>query len=177
MSDETTVVNMTGSIEPGVYRTREGLLVTVTEVMGFDKSMYPICGMTYTGEVVTWARDGRTYLTGEDEPSDLYELIRLFPDHEEKTMDDREATEIWAENVLQGRTGPDLRQVGGDHYARLGIQPWKAMEAWMGHDEFAGFLRGNVIKYMARRKGGTEDLRKARHYLDKLIKHEEGNDE
>lgn len=62
-------------------------------------------------------------------------------------------------------------QVGGDHYRRLAVQPWEAMEAWLSPDEFAGFLRGNVIKYMARfrDKGGVEDVRKARHYLNKLI--------
>jgi hypothetical protein len=62
-------------------------------------------------------------------------------------------------------------QFGGDHYRELGIQPWRAMEAWMSPEAFAGFLRGNVIKYIARteKKGGLEDLQKARHYLDKLI--------
>lgn len=56
------------------------------------------------------------------------------------------------------------------HY-RSGIEPWDAMRAWMSDAEFRGFLRGNVIKYLARypHKGGVEDLRKARHYLDKLI--------
>ena len=43
----------------------------------------------------------------------------------------------------------------------------------MSKEEFNGFLRGNVIKYIARDKGGVEDLKKARHYLDKLI--EESN--
>jgi hypothetical protein len=63
-------------------------------------------------------------------------------------------------------------QEGGDHYTRLSVQPWDAMEAWMAPEEFAGYLRGNVIKYVARagRKGdAAEDLKKARHYLDKLI--------
>lgn len=65
-------------------------------------------------------------------------------------------------------------QVGGDHYQKLDVQPWAAMEAWMTTEEFAGFLRGNVIKYVARctQKNGLEDLRKARHYLDKLIEFE-----
>lgn len=56
------------------------------------------------------------------------------------------------------------------HYAK-GIQPWDAMRAWMSPAEFRGFLRGNAIKYLARydNKGGVDDLRKARHYLDKLI--------
>lgn len=63
------------------------------------------------------------------------------------------------------------QQYGGDHYINMGVQPWKAMEAWMTPEAFAGFLRGNAIKYLARadKKGGVEDLKKARHYLDKLI--------
>lgn len=57
-------------------------------------------------------------------------------------------------------------QVGGSHYRRLDIQPWDAIEAWG-----LGFLDGNAVKYLARwrAKGGIEDLRKARHYIDKLI--------
>ena len=66
-------------------------------------------------------------------------------------------------------------QVGGTHYASKAVQPWEAMEAWMSSEQFAGFLRGNVIKYLARcdDKGGIEDLKKARHYLDKLIEFKE----
>lgn len=68
----------------------------------------------------------------------------------------------------------DMRQVGGTHYRDMEIQPWDAMRAWMSPVEFRGFLRGNAIKYLARcdKKGGLEDLRKARHYLDQLIEHE-----
>jgi hypothetical protein len=62
-------------------------------------------------------------------------------------------------------------QIGGDHYASKAVQPWEAMEAWMSHEAFTGFLEGNVIKYMARwrSKGGVQDLAKAAHYLQKLI--------
>lgn len=62
-------------------------------------------------------------------------------------------------------------QVGGNHYAAKHIQPWDAMRDWMTPDQFKGFLRGNVIKYIARcdDKGGIEDLRKAQHYLTVLI--------
>ena len=68
-------------------------------------------------------------------------------------------------------------QFGGDHYKELNIQHWVAMEAWMSPEAFAGFLRGNVIKYIARveKKGGLEDLQKARHYIDKLIEVVETN--
>jgi hypothetical protein len=62
-------------------------------------------------------------------------------------------------------------QVGGTHYLAMAVQPWDAMADWMTPDAFRGFLRGNVVKYLARceQKGGVEDLRKARHYLDRLI--------
>lgn len=62
-------------------------------------------------------------------------------------------------------------QVGGTHYVSMEVQPWDAMQSWMTTQEFKGFLRGNAIKYLARcnSKGGVEDIRKARHYIDRLI--------
>ena len=61
-------------------------------------------------------------------------------------------------------------QVGGDHYAKQPIQPWDYMEACMSEEEFKGYLRGNVIKYVSRydKKGGLQDIDKAMHYLEKL---------
>lgn len=57
-------------------------------------------------------------------------------------------------------------QVGGDHYKNQDIQPWDFI-ASAGLD----FFEGNIVKYVCRwmKKWGIEDLRKARHYLDKLI--------
>jgi hypothetical protein len=62
-------------------------------------------------------------------------------------------------------------QIGGDHYKTKRIQPWDAMEAWMTPEEFRGFLRGNAIKYLAREKdkGGVTDIKKAMHYMKKLL--------
>ncbi|MES3001314.1 MAG: DUF3310 domain-containing protein [Pseudomonadota bacterium] len=70
----------------------------------------------------------------------------------------------------------DDNQVGGDHYKKLDIQPWTAMEAWMPREQFIGFLRGNAIKYLARaghKDSLLEAVKKARHYLDKLVEIEE----
>lgn len=38
-----------------------------------------------------------------------------------------------------------------------------------------GFCEGNIVKYVSRykQKGGIEDLKKARHYLDMLIEQEQ----
>lgn len=62
-------------------------------------------------------------------------------------------------------------QVGGTHYKDMGIQSWDFMRECMSAEAFSGYLQGCCIKYLSRfqRKGGVEDLRKARHYLDKLI--------
>ena len=61
-------------------------------------------------------------------------------------------------------------QIGGNHY-QTPVQPWDAMESWMSQEGFESYLQGNVIKYIARfkKKNGREDLKKAKHYLDKLI--------
>jgi hypothetical protein len=57
-------------------------------------------------------------------------------------------------------------QVGGTHYRNLQVQPVEYI-----HGNNIGFCEGNVIKYVTRwrGKGGIDDLRKARHYLDLLI--------
>lgn len=68
-----------------------------------------------------------------------------------------------------GTTANDI-QVGGQHYKTMPIQPWDVMEAVLTHEEFVGFLKGNVIKYSMRagRKEGSDDANKARHYKMKL---------
>lgn len=74
-----------------------------------------------------------------------------------------------AHPVADGKA--DQQQVGGSHYKNMNVQPWVAMEAWMTSEQFAGFLRGNAIKYLARCdvKGGIADIKKAQHYIAKLI--------
>jgi len=64
-------------------------------------------------------------------------------------------------------------QVGGDHYMDRQIQPWDYI---VSND--LGFLEGNIIKYVTRwkYKNGADDLRKAQHYLAKLIEVADGTD-
>lgn len=60
-------------------------------------------------------------------------------------------------------------QIGGQHYKEMGIQPWEVMEAVLTHEEFVGFLKGNVIKYSMRQgKKDSDDAGKAKHYMLKL---------
>lgn len=60
---------------------------------------------------------------------------------------------------------PNDYQVGGSHYKST-YQPWDFTIDVFGSD----FFLGSANKYLTRwkRKGGVEDLNKARHYLDKF---------
>lgn len=60
-------------------------------------------------------------------------------------------------------------QVAGNHYKQFRIEPWDAIIDWR-----LGYLDGNAVKYLSRwrHKNGLEDLKKARHYIDKLIETE-----
>ncbi len=62
-------------------------------------------------------------------------------------------------------------QVAGTHYKDKAIQPWDYIVS-----NNLGYLEGNVVKYVSRwkDKGGVDDLKKARHYLDKLIEVQHG---
>ncbi len=63
----------------------------------------------------------------------------------------------------------DDKQVGGNHYKDMPIQPWIVMEAVLTPEEFRGFLKGNVIKYAMRQgRKDSDDGGKALHYLQKL---------
>ncbi len=57
------------------------------------------------------------------------------------------------------------------HYTVGGIETIDYLCAKLSPEEFAGFCRGNVLKYVSRapHKAGVEDLRKAAWYLERLI--------
>jgi len=61
---------------------------------------------------------------------------------------------------------PKNRQVGGDHYKSMPIQV-----VHFCHANGIPFIEGNVIKYVCRytKKGGMEDLQKAKHYIELLM--------
>lgn len=60
------------------------------------------------------------------------------------------------------------------HYQASNLECIDAIEAQMTPEEFRGFLKGNIIKYLWRekRKGGTTSLQKAQWYLERLLKNE-----
>lgn len=61
------------------------------------------------------------------------------------------------------------------HYTSASIECIEAIAAQLSPDEYRGFLKGNVCKYLWRekQKGGLQSLKKAEWYLDRLIAFEE----
>ena len=58
------------------------------------------------------------------------------------------------------------KQVGGDHYRSLPIQPGQFIRA-----NDIGWYEGNAIKYICRhkQKGERQDIEKAIHYLQLIL--------
>jgi hypothetical protein len=87
----------------------------------------------------------------------------------------------WASNdnpvfTIQGRPTVQEDVVNHpSHYLDGGIECIEAIEAQQTLEEFRGYLKGNIAKYVWREKhkGGTESLKKARWYLDRLIELDE----
>ena len=69
----------------------------------------------------------------------------------------------------RARNAAFSKQVGGNHYKDLAIQPVEYIVA-----NNIAYLPGNAIKYVTRweTKGGVEDLRKAIHYIEMMIAEE-----
>ena len=65
-----------------------------------------------------------------------------------------------------------------NHYTAGKIEVIRIMEDQLTDEEYRGYIKGQVIKYITREryKNGLEDLKKARWYLDRLIKKLEKED-
>ena len=65
-------------------------------------------------------------------------------------------------------------QIGGDHYKNMAIQPVMFI-----HANKIPHIEACIIEYVCRhkKKGGKQDLEKARHYIDYLIDLEYGKEE
>ena len=74
--------------------------------------------------------------------------------------------ELGAENMRAND-----RQVAGNQYKRMGVQPWDVIDNG-DREQAIGFYRYNALKYIMRagEKGEfKEDIAKAQHYLEKLL--------
>lgn len=90
------------------------------------------------------------------------QLDKDFPEVETNSLAEKV---MKTEQDFQGN--PLDKQIGGAHYKTMSIQPVEYIYA-----NNLGFLEGNVVKYIARHhaKNGADDVRKAIHYCELLLK-------
>ena len=96
----------------------------------------------------------------------IKELIEFEKDAEQETVDEFRYKDIRKSDMVNRPP----------HYNQEGIECIEAIKACTG-DGFEYYLQGNILKYLwrYRYKNGTEDLKKASWYLNKLIETTDGN--
>tara|TARA_B110000971_G_scaffold204714_1_gene226489 strand:- start:292 stop:741 length:450 start_codon:yes stop_codon:yes gene_type:complete len=112
-----------------------------------------------------------------DEPANLVSVARVSMRAKKKNKPVKVVYEKKTTPLIDAVSGPEEEeafkqleanslQVGGSHYRDKAIQPWDYIAS-----NNIGYLEGNIVKYVSRwqAKGGLEDLKKAQHYLTKLI--------
>ena len=82
------------------------------------------------------------------------------------TVPPPELLNVTIAQMVHAKAVANATQVGGAHYKQHTYETWDVILDWQ-----LGYLDGNAVKYLSRwrHKGGVQDLKKARHYIDKLI--------
>lgn len=91
-------------------------------------------------------------------------------------FDDFRSEDVWNNAYIDERLYVHFdkqKQVGGDHYKKLKIQP---LEYCLANE--MGIMEHGVVKYVTRHqdKGGAEDIRKGIDYMIKILKIKYGED-
>lgn len=63
------------------------------------------------------------------------------------------------------------KQVGGDHYKGMGVEPWDVVDTWPLEQRIGAYRHG-ALKYLMRMGSKDEQLqeiKKCGHYIEKLI--------
>lgn len=66
---------------------------------------------------------------------------------------------------------PNTIQEGGDHYKRMGVEPWDIYDSWPAEQRI-GAYRANCVKYVLRLEAKDSrvlNARKLAHYASKLV--------
>lgn len=95
------------------------------------------------------------------------DMLKISQDHIDKIM----------QGILDTKEDNKEEKVNHpSHYNFTKMETLDIIDNFSTHEEYVGFLKGNVIKYLHRysHKNGVEDLRKASWYLNKLIEVEGG---
>ena len=65
----------------------------------------------------------------------------------------------------------NAKQIGGDHYRVMSVQPWDVVDTWP-IEQRIGYYRGGALKYLMRmgsKDESAQEIGKGKHYLEKLL--------
>ncbi len=145
---------------------RQGVVEAINEIEGF-----PITVRHSVREQVSYKLGGVKH---DDHPVEPESNCPEIPDSSSDPLApspcmDGVNVDQFVEGIMEAR-GRTSDPINPSHYKQGGIECIEAIKAATG-DGFIGYVWGNVIKYLWRwpKKGGVDDLKKARWYLDRLI--------
>jgi hypothetical protein len=130
--------------------------------------------------VLAWQRVmSEPYITQDTETTRAEELISIY----KRGMKDALRTspvsfeleqtclEVWANKHKTDMSSANQKQFGGDHYKRMGIEPWDVVDTWP-LEQRIGYYRGGALKYIMRMGSKDQDpqeIEKGKHYMEKLL--------
>lgn len=77
------------------------------------------------------------------------------------------------EKVMEAlkRNKANLKQVGGDHYKNMGVEPWDVVDTWPIEQRIGAYRHG-ALKYLMRmgsKDENAQEVGKGIHYMEKLL--------
>jgi hypothetical protein len=84
----------------------------------------------------------------------------------ERNMEERRAAGVFIEP-----TKANDKQIGGDHYKNMAVEPWDVIDTWP-REQRIGAYRAGALKYIMRmgsKDENAQEIGKGLHYLEKLL--------
>jgi len=78
--------------------------------------------------------------------------------------------EYW-KHITTVKNTANAKQIGGDHYKEMGVEPWDVVDTWPLEQRIGAYRHG-ALKYLMRMGSKDEQLqeiKKCGHYIEKLI--------
>jgi len=134
-----------------------------------------------TGEVGPQEHDDNAKTNSTTYPKHHFErntmskqAMHLYQEQQAVEMNQETATHTEQRVVIRDFTPSekaDDRQVGGDHYKNMGVEPWNVVDTWP-REQRIGYYRGAALKYLMRmgsKDQSAEEIGKGLHYMQKLL--------
>jgi len=73
--------------------------------------------------------------------------------------------------VSRHTVGASATQVAGDHYKKMGVEPWDVVDTWPLEQRIGAYRHG-ALKYLMRmgsKDQSAQEIAKGKHYMEKLL--------